>query len=392
MSTDLAAKVPIPTSLELLTNLPLGRDSNASPLPAPRGVPVRDLLDAAVLPALARPPCVVSFSGGRDSSAVLAVAADAARRHGLPDPVAVMMRFPDVPLSHETHWQELVLDHIGISERVVLELHDELSGLGSIATSVLRRHGVLWPGNGYVHMPVFEVARGGSVLTGVGGDELFGTKASRIVWLTRRKARPRLRDIGSVGLALLPRPLRALRWRRNAQPLPWLTRAGNRAVVRALAKDEVAWPHRWDASVHHWHASRAHNAVRYVLPALGADLDVPVVNPLVDRAVMAELARMGGPTGFIDRTTAMTALFSDLLPTAILSRPTKAGFTNAMAGAATRAFASAWDGEGVDHELVDANALRREWLSSAPSFMTVLLLQTAWLRADQATASIASSS
>ena len=44
----------------------------------------RRALEHVVREALLRPPCGVAFSGGRDSSAVLAVAAHVARRDGLP--------------------------------------------------------------------------------------------------------------------------------------------------------------------------------------------------------------------------------------------------------------------------------------------------------------------
>ena len=74
---------PRPAGVEVLANLLFGPDEDPAPLPEPGGLGVRGALEAAVLPALQRPPCLVSFSGGRDSSAVLAVAADVARRHGL---------------------------------------------------------------------------------------------------------------------------------------------------------------------------------------------------------------------------------------------------------------------------------------------------------------------
>ena len=61
-------------------------------------------LGRAVLPALRRPPCVVSFSGGLDSS-VLAVAVRMARWEGLPDPVPVTWRFTGAPRADESSWQ-----------------------------------------------------------------------------------------------------------------------------------------------------------------------------------------------------------------------------------------------------------------------------------------------
>src|SRR5262245_7497196 len=82
-------------------------------LPDERGTPLA-ALEEAVLPALARPPCVVSFSGGRDSSAVLGVAVRAARRHGLDLPIPTTNRFPSAPGSNEDEWQESVIAHLGL--------------------------------------------------------------------------------------------------------------------------------------------------------------------------------------------------------------------------------------------------------------------------------------
>ena len=62
--------------------------AEAAPAAGPPEDPL-EALEAAVRPALERSPCVVSFSGGRDSSAVLAVATQVARREGLPLPKLV---------------------------------------------------------------------------------------------------------------------------------------------------------------------------------------------------------------------------------------------------------------------------------------------------------------
>src|SRR5580700_7079125 len=65
-------------------------------------------LEEIVLPALLRPPCVVEFSGGRDSSLVLAVATRVATREGLPSPVAFTQHYPGLAEANEDEWQELV--------------------------------------------------------------------------------------------------------------------------------------------------------------------------------------------------------------------------------------------------------------------------------------------
>ncbi len=348
-----------------------------------------------MLPALLRPPCFVSFSGGRDSSAVLATAVDVARRHGLAAPIPATMRFPDAPRAEESSWQELVLGHLGIQEHEVIELHDELDALGPIATDILRRNGLRWPGNAYMHVPIFEVASGGSLLTGTGGDELLDTKASRFVLAAWRQVRPRPRDLVSAAFALSPRRLRAGVWRRRraAPPSGWLTPRGASVVTEALAWEDAGWPNRWEAAVRHWYRSRAFVALRDCLPTVAGQWDVNVVNPFLDTGVLSALARAGGATGFLSRDVAMAHLFGDLLPHALLTRPTKASFGGSVWGPATRAFATGWRGEGVDPRDVDVAALRAEWLRAEPSFVTILLLQAAWLDANggQAQESAASS-
>jgi asparagine synthase (glutamine-hydrolysing) len=75
----------------------------------------------------------------------------------------------------------------------------------------------------------------------------------------------------------------------------------------------------------------------------------------------------------------MHALFSDVLPRAVLGRTTKASFNHAHAGEATREFARTWDGTGVDEDLVDPEQLRSVWLSDEPTMATGVLLHSAWL-------------
>ena len=194
--------------------MPFGAARRPPPLPAPAAG-----LEQAILPALQRSPCLVSFSGGRDSSAVLAAAAAIARREGLPAPVPATLRAPGAAESDEAAWQEKVIAHVGIEDWVRLEVHDELDVIGPHAARVLRAHGLLWPCNVHFHLPLFELARGGSLLTGIGGDELFSAAATPS---RRRRA-----------FGWAPPPLRrAVLARREPVDFEWLTPAARRSRDR----------------------------------------------------------------------------------------------------------------------------------------------------------------
>ena len=369
-----------PDEAERCCNLLMGSRPAAPTLPPARGIGVRRALEQAVLPALRQPPCLVSFSGGRDSSAVLAAATDVARRHGLDDPVPVTMRFPGAPASDETAWQERVITHLGLGDHVVVRLGDELDALGETATDVLQRLGPHWPANAYMHVPLLAHAVGGSLLTGAGGDELFASRGGRLVLVTRRRARPSVGDLREAGRSVLPRRLRVrLRQRSNPVHLPWLTADGVAVVSAAMARETESWPPRWDRSVQHWYQGRAFGAIAAAVPLVAAPIGVLVINPFLEPGVLAELALLGGPCGFASRDEAMRRLFGDLLPADVLTRSTKAVFDGAIWGPAVREFASAWQGDGVDERLVDVGELRRQWGSGESDFRTMLLLQAAWL-------------
>ena len=130
-------------------------------------------LERACLPALRRGRCCVSFSGGRDSSIVLAAATRVARREGLALPTPVTNRFPHAGPTDESEWQELVVRHLGLDDWLRIDHTDALDIVGPVARQVLERHGLLWPFNAHFHVPLLEAAEGGALLTGIGGDELF---------------------------------------------------------------------------------------------------------------------------------------------------------------------------------------------------------------------------
>jgi asparagine synthetase B (glutamine-hydrolysing) len=340
--------------------------------------PLTALEDAMISP-LERQPCVVSFSGGRDSSAVLAVAVQVARREGLPLPIPVTYRYPDNPEAEESRWQELVIRHLGLSDWERLSFRDELDLIGPIAQKVLRRHGLLSPAGTYTSIPLFESATGGSVLTGVDGDGLFGGWASARAWavLTAR-ARPTPRDLRSVLRAAAPKLIRrAWLLRRPPPGIDWVKPAARQELRSLWAEERASQPARWDARVA-WFARRRDEVVFHqALQFLADDHQVKIYHPFLDLRFLATVARAGGRSGFGDRTRAMRELFDGLLPEAVLVRADKADFTAAVWNESTRKFISRWPGGGLPDSLVDEAGLRRAW--AEPDARTALLLQAAWL-------------
>jgi asparagine synthetase B (glutamine-hydrolysing) len=365
---ELAAGVPLPTGHGLTP-------VEQSPL-SPRAA-----LELAVLPALRRPPCIVSFSGGCDSSLVLAAAVDAARRHGLRPPVPLTIRVREDAASDEREWQELVVRHLLLSDWITLEVGEELDCIGDLAQGVLLRHGVLWPANVHFHVPQLEHAAGGSLVTGIGGDEVFGRSAwERLRLVLARQARPELRDVLRLAAALAPPALRARVEERRAEvELDWLQPEARREVVAALVRGAVSEPVGWRRRFSWALGLRPLRLGLESLDLLGDDYAVAVRHPLLDPAFVASLASLPASARFTNRNEALESHFMDLLPAALVSRRTKAVFTAPLWGEASREFAAAWDGAGVDPRLVSVDALVHRWrVERQPGPHT--LLQSLWLQ------------
>jgi hypothetical protein len=347
--------------------------------------PVEALGDV-ILPALLRPPCVVEFSGGRDSSVVLAVACRVARREGLQPPLPFTRRYPDLPESNEDEWQESVIAHLGLTEWERQQFVEEGDLLGPLATASLRQWGVVWPPLAHTRKTELELARGGSLLTGEGGDEVLGPRRLSALRLMMARKMPVSRaNARQVALAMAPRRVRIDRYRRRFDQtigFPWLKPEARHLLTSTLAEDAAAEPLDWRKAV------RRHPQVRGIYLAMetfdlmAADVDVMRVNPLLSSGFLSALCVAGGTLGFSDRTAALQHLFPGLLPPAVLARTTKCRFNRAVFGKPSRAFVERWQGEGVDTEIVDAAALRDVWSVAEPHAMSFALLQSCWLAAD----------
>lgn len=363
--------------MELAVGGPLGAATEAIDFDLAPGRSLPEALSDALIPALARPPALLAFSGGRDSSLLLAAAVDTSRRHGLPAPIAITYRNAAAPASEEARWQELVLAHLGVEEWIRIDGGEELDFLGPVATRARERHGVLYPPNGHFLARVAEPARGGTLIVGLGGDELLGSwRWTRRADLLARRRRPSLGGLGTMALGSAPEAVRkrVLRRRRAEPQLPWLTPEACR-LLREVPSDEELQPTRWD---HYVLGATGRRLLAMTIATLtthardqGAELSLPLLTPRF-RATLAEL---GGRHGWADRSAVTAAIANGQLPELLTRRPTKAVFHEVYWGARSRRFAREWDGRSPAAELVDGERLRREWLAGIPDYRSALLLQ-----------------
>lgn len=368
-----------PTPLEIAVGSMIGEQASESPLRLAehRGSP-REALESALLPALERAPCVVPFSGGRDSSLVLAVAVAVARREGLEPPLPVSVRFTSAPGTGESEWQELVVRHLGVGHWERLEVDDELDLVGPVAGPLLRRHGVIHPPHTTLFALIAARVPCRSLVTGLGGDQVLGG------WIGRRDS-ARLPRAPVLRRALLtlhratPSPIRRLALRPDVPDRPWLTPPARREFARRWLDAAVSEPSPWPTYLA-WLARRRNLAgVRHALRLVLGDRGVAVFHPLLEHSVLSALARAGGPSGLGDREGLTGLLARDDLPRSVAARATKAHFHHAYFRTRSREFARGWDGVGLDAGLVRAEELRRAWLGRMPRGSSALALQAAWL-------------
>lgn len=351
----------------------------------------REAFESIVLAALRKPPCVVAFSGGRDSSAILAVAAFLADREGLSPPIAATHDFVGDEWADESAWQEVVVKHLGVQDWVRICDRDAFDVLGSQAREALRRHGLLWPAMLNVFTPMAELASpGGTMLTGEGGDEVLGLqRMTGLNFAVTARPRPTAAVRALVAPAVTPR------WRRRQKAYrqtvgtkshPWLDGPTYSHYCRAIADDNANAPLRWDRAVVRHGRRRNIIAANANQAKLLAGTGVAVRQPFLDQSFLAAFAASGGMRGFLSRTSMMRMLFHDVLPDAVLKRETKGEFSAVAFGPATRRLMEAWEGEGLGElaDAVDWRVLRDTALSERPLFGAQLLVQHVWLEAERA--------
>jgi hypothetical protein len=367
------------SALEIATGMPLGScpvERSADPVPLPRVA-----LASLLRPALANPPCVIAFSGGRDSSALLAVAVDLARREGWPLPIPATLRFSGAA-TEETAWQEIVLRHLGLDDWIRVQIGEELDMLGPLATRGLQRHGLLYPANAHVVVPMAEHAVGGHLLTGVGGDDVFGNWPwHHLASVIAGRTRAGIRDVRRLLHLAAPVSLRAeIKRRREPLMLPWIVASERGHVSRTLAAELASAPPSWSGRMI-WSAGwRPWRVTAHSMELLARDEGATLGSPFLEPAFLYSLAAAGGRCGWGNRRATMQALFGDLLPASVVTRPGKAEFSEPLYATATKRFADHWDGDaGPASDLVQPDVLRAIWRSPQPHGMSAMLLQASWI-------------
>ena len=373
---------------ELATGWLGGFDVAPRPEDAP-GVSARAAFERALIPALERSPCVVAFSGGRDSSAILAVAMHVARREGLPEPIAATHDFKGIEWVDESSYQELVIRQAGVTDWHRFRDVDAFDVLGEHARNGLRTHGLLWPALAHCHAPLVELAgAGGSLVIGEGGDELLGPQRMNYLnYLLLERPRPTREMLESLLQIIGPAPLRRFIVARESAANamhPWLGVAAQEAFRRQMTMDVSGAPLRWDTAVLRHLGRRAVTMSMHNIGRVLADSGVTLHTPFLDPGFAQAFAASGGRRGFISRTGMMRMLFSDVVPDEICHRDEKARFGAVAVGRESRAFLADWDGAGVDTEVVDVERFRRACLAEMPLFGTQMLLQAAWLASEGA--------
>ena len=382
-----------PTDDEVCVSILFGQDPSTAPMDLAR-VPVdaRPVIEARLLTALRRGPVWVAFSGGRDSSALLAIAAAVARREGLPLPIPATLVFPGVSATEEEDWQRLVLEHLGLeADWVRVEPGVDLDLLGPYAQRVLDHAGVVLPSNAHALLPLLDrLGESGTLVTGGGGDDLMEGRPQRLTSALLSRVRPTRSELEQGVLNDLPRPLmrRALPARSLMVGLHWITPALRGRLLELELRDRLEFPIRFDRLLQRAWSDRYFQMAGEAYAWMPLPPGVEVLQPFHTHDVVGAFARTWGRRYPGGRVHSLQRLVGDLLPYAAMARASKAEFVDVFVTDRTRSWVREWDGTGVDPERVDLDRLRAEWESEMPHYCTFALLHQAWLHRQRASAAL----
>lgn len=376
-----------PTPDELTASILFGQDPATEPLVLSEGRAndARPIIERQLQVAMLAGPVWVSFSGGRDSSALLAIAANVARREGLALPIPITLVFPGVGVADEEAWQRLVLEHLDLTDRWVrIEPGVDLDMIGPYAERVLSSHGVLLPPNAHAMLPMLDAmgAAGGTMISGSGGDEILEGTPQRFTSALWSRARIQRSDLAHALVNDLPKPIRAdgVRRRSLLSGLHWIQPAARARLLVLEAEDRAHFPIRFDRLLERAWSDRHFQLGRYAYGKIAVDAGIPILQPFRERDVIAAVARAWGYRSPGGRVHTLRRLVGDLLPDAILHRQSKAEFASVFATERLRDWVRGWDGAGVDPARADPDALAREWMEPFPHYCSFALLQQAWLQ------------
>lgn len=353
-----------------------------SPLPRPSGsVSLDEVLFDLIEPALAGGPCYVSFSGGRESALLLAVATAAARARGHPDPIPATLRYPEALAPRVAAHQERIVAYLRLDDWERVDVSDELDLLGPLARRALFEVGILFPVTSYILLPLLDVARGGWLLVGGGWTDVFAYwRWSRVADVLAGRRRPSRRFAREASLLLLPPPVRraVLASRGRRRDHPWLRDPVARAADALLRAQEADVPFRLDRTLDRQRRHRCYRGINASFEALAASTSTRVLLPFRTDEYAGAAAAVGGRLGVGNRSQSVAAVAGHLLPLELLQRSDRTGARTIVFGEPTRHFLEGWSGEALDPEVVDLEALHEIWRSGEIPWATTTLLQLAF--------------
>jgi len=368
------------TFLDVACSMPLGW-SGERPR-SPRASSLEEACTRMFASSFERGRCYIPFSGGRESSMWLATATRYARRNGHDDPIPVTLRYPGLASANELQVQERVVTHLGFDDWERVEPDGGLDLIGPVARATLARTGPLWPPNAYMMAPVIEAARDGVFVLITGVTDFFSWwRWGPLMGVFDLHRRPTRHDLSLAAAALMPAPLRVRAARRHGAPppMPWLRPVAEREALELLRRRQAAVPLRCDRAMADQITHRCFIGGAGTFRALGEAFGTSIDQPLHQSSAVDSFAGASGWRGFRGLSDALRRMCGDLLPPEVLIARPAPDLTRLFFGDASREFAAGWSGAGLDHSVVDAAALRRNWLSDTPDPRTACLLQFAWL-------------